>query len=241
MTALLTYLTLVLFARLLALFRDKPAPFTRIMALAVLTGVLPAAALAPNIPAFGGAVAIGVAHLLLVVTEGNDRARPWGRLITLCITIAIALTLSAADVITLAPWLDDFARHLNEWGPVGQKLVNADGAHTMSVAVCLLLSLAEPNAVVRSMLALWKIEAAEDDRDRLSHHSDLIGILERCLVFIVVALEAYNAAAFILTAKGLVKFHETKDKETAAYVLMGTFLSSVCAFSSGLLSVWLSK
>jgi hypothetical protein len=91
------------------------------------------------------------------------------------------------------------------------------------------------------MLAVWEIEAAADDRDRLSHHADLIGIQERCLVFIVVALEAYTATAFILTAKGLVKFHETKDKETAAYVLMGTSLSSVCAFASGLLSVWLAK
>jgi hypothetical protein len=51
-----------------------------------------------------------------------------GPLATLCITIATVLTLSAGDAIAVAPWLDTFAHHLNQWGPVGEKLARADGA-----------------------------------------------------------------------------------------------------------------
>lgn len=112
--------------------------------------------------------------------------------------------------------------------------------HASVWAFCLLMALSESNRLVAWALRVSRLQPASDDRAKLVHGADLIGILERFLVFIVVAFQAFNAAAFILAAKGLVRFHETKEPETASYVLVGTLLSSVLAFVWAILAMWLT-
>jgi hypothetical protein len=47
---------------------------------------------------------------------------------------------------------------------------------------------------------------------------------------------AFNAVAFILTAKSVVRFHDiVSTKDAAEYVLIGTLLSTLTAIGIGLL------
>lgn len=118
--------------------------------------------------------------------------------------------------------------------------VSYSGEHALCWLLLLLMSLSESNRMVGTLMRLWRLQPADADREKMLFAADLVGILERLLVFVVIAFQAFNAAAFILTAKGLVRFHETKEPETASYVLVGTLLSSALAFLWAILALWLT-
>lgn len=62
-----------------------------------------------------------------------------------------------------------------------------------------------------------------------------IGYAERILIFIFVLLGCYEALGFLLAAKSILRFSESKsDKGYAEYVLYGTLLSTLAALSIGL-------
>src|SRR5581483_5828454 len=62
----------------------------------------------------------------------------------------------------------------------------------------------------------------------------LIGILERLLLVMTVALAAYAALGFIIAAKGLIRIREFENRDFAEYFLIGTLTSVVLAFALGL-------
>lgn len=57
-----------------------------------------------------------------------------------------------------------------------------------------------------------------------------IGNAERLLIFVFILAGCYEAIGFLLAAKSILRFNESKqDKEYAEYVLYGTLLSVLCA------------
>ena len=72
------------------------------------------------------------------------------------------------------------------------------------------------------------LDTAEYNRGRL------IGILERLLLVMTVALSAYAALGFIIAAKGLIRIREFENRDFAEYFLIGTLTSVVVAFALGL-------
>ena len=73
------------------------------------------------------------------------------------------------------------------------------------------------------------IDTAEYNRGRL------IGDLERFLVIVTVAVQAYPAMGFIVAAKGLIRIREFENRNFAEYFLVGTLASVIVAFVLGLL------
>ena len=64
-----------------------------------------------------------------------------------------------------------------------------------------------------------------------------IGYVERILIFLFILLNRYDAIGFLLTAKSILRFSESRsDKEYAEYVLYGTLLSVLCALVIGLIA-----
>jgi len=62
-----------------------------------------------------------------------------------------------------------------------------------------------------------------------------IGYIERTLIFIFVLLGRFDALGFLLAAKSILRFSESKsDKAYAEYVLYGTLLSVLAALLIGL-------
>lgn len=58
----------------------------------------------------------------------------------------------------------------------------------------------------------------------------VIGFLERWLMFLVIVMSGdFNALAFIIAAKGLARMKQLEDRQFAEYMLIGTFLSALCA------------
>ncbi|MCL2812507.1 MAG: DUF3307 domain-containing protein [Clostridia bacterium] len=72
----------------------------------------------------------------------------------------------------------------------------------------------------------------DENTDKIIDHnaSKTIGYLERLVVFLFLLYKQYGAIAFVLTAKSVARFPETKTKEKAEYFLIGTLFSVASAF-----------
>jgi hypothetical protein len=67
------------------------------------------------------------------------------------------------------------------------------------------------------------------------NHGRLIGNAERLLLLALVAIQAYQALAFLMTAKGLFRAKALDDRNFSEYFLVGTLVSSSVAVAAGLL------
>lgn len=73
------------------------------------------------------------------------------------------------------------------------------------------------------------------NRDGLPNGGQRIGYLERILIFIFVMVGNYEVIGFLVTAKSILRFGESrKDKKYAEYVLLGTLASFLCAIVIGI-------
>lgn len=62
----------------------------------------------------------------------------------------------------------------------------------------------------------------------------LIGNLERLVLVLVVAAGSYGALAFLVAAKGLVRFEGLRDRDFAEYFLIGSLASVLVALCAGM-------
>jgi len=65
-----------------------------------------------------------------------------------------------------------------------------------------------------------------------------IGLIERFLVIVFVAVGQYGALGLILAGKSLARYEDLKDKAFAEYYLLGTLLSFLFGVIGGLLVTW---
>jgi len=63
----------------------------------------------------------------------------------------------------------------------------------------------------------------------------VIGMLERIFIYSFAISGQFAAIGFILTAKGVVRYHEFEDRAFAEYVLIGTLLSALLAMGVALI------
>ena len=87
----------------------------------------------------------------------------------------------------------------------------------------------------------WRLDISshlEAQRTSLAEAGKWIGIFERLLVFTFIITNQFAGIGFLITAKSILRFNETK-KETgrkeAEYILIGTLLSFAVAIITGLL------
>jgi hypothetical protein len=73
-----------------------------------------------------------------------------------------------------------------------------------------------------------EIDFAEYNRGRV------IGNIERLILLTFVAIQAYQALAFLMAAKGLFRAKDLENKEFAEYFLVGTLVSSMVAITAGM-------
>lgn len=99
-----------------------------------------------------------------------------------------------------------------------------------------LLILNEINLFIRYVFEAFnlypKIEAGGNKLDKEEYNAGrVIGMLERILIFFFVLIDQFAAIGFIIAAKGFTRFKELDRREFAEYVLIGTLLSSLLAFT----------
>lgn len=94
-----------------------------------------------------------------------------------------------------------------------------------------LLTLRETGNVVAFTLFAFRVTIPTN---QAFHHSGMIGSVERLLVLIFTRFYQFNAVAFILTAKTVVRFHDARDTDAAEYLLLGTLVSTLLAILTGM-------
>lgn len=103
-----------------------------------------------------------------------------------------------------------------------------------------LLVMNEMNIVLRYLM--YKLNLAPIGRKKTqSNVTDdqyntgrVIGMLERIFIYSFAISGQFAAIGFILTAKGVVRYHEFEDRAFAEYVLIGTLLSALLAMAIAL-------
>jgi hypothetical protein len=112
-----------------------------------------------------------------------------------------------------------------------------------SVTVCMALALVTTRGgafVVRGVLnKVGALPVAKPRQDE--EHIDLlefsrgriIGVLERLIVLVLMAVQAYQAIAFLMAAKGLIRSKDLESRDFAEYFLIGTLASMALALLAG--------
>ena len=105
-------------------------------------------------------------------------------------------------------------------------------------AVCFVLALmlcCKPaNILIRYILGYCKVKGLQTYEDHSSFKSGaLIGTLERWLIIFFMCLQQYEAIGFLIAAKSILRFSETRESEKSEYVLAGTLLSLTIAVGCG--------
>jgi hypothetical protein len=163
----------------------------------------------PPALAFALPVLLVVGNLLLWNQERTGEA-PGLRVITL---FSILIPFVVAEPIPL----NDFAREIP--------------ARSCILAISALLALKESNFLIRWFFRRHRLA------ERIIHmpnteNGRLIGDLERLLLLVFLWMSVPVAAPVIVAVKGLARFKQMEDTAFAEYVIIGTFLSVLCALAA---------
>ena len=120
------------------------------------------------------------------------------------------------------------------------------------IKLCILLSglilVLKVSGIIIGMLVkplIKKIDKSIDSKKKktgakgIDGGGELIGLLERLLIFFFILNGVWSAIGFLVTAKSIFRFGELKDRENrieAEYILIGTLYS----FAFGILFSWLT-
>ncbi len=157
--------------------------------------------------------------------------------IRLALLVGVAALLAAGAIAPAwRPGLQSIGTAIGRHLLIGPALHRIGVRRSLARVAALLLCTGEANGVLRLTLLTFGIHPKSNPAD-LRHYRQggLIGVIERILVLIFAANNAYNAVGFILTAKGLVRFGEMAAKEDAEYILVGTLVSTSLAIGVALL------
>lgn len=95
--------------------------------------------------------------------------------------------------------------------------------------------------IIRNLLASWTpFSQNQNDiqTDSLTNAGKYIGILERLLVFVFIAVNHWEGVGFMIAAKSVFRFSDlaqAKQRKLTEYVLVGTLLSFGLAIITGIL------
>lgn len=106
----------------------------------------------------------------------------------------------------------------------------------LMAALVLLLCWKPANLLTKHILHYCQVAVLQERPEQTTFKSGaLIGTLERWLIVFFMAMQQYEAIGFLIAAKSILRFSETKESEKSEYVLAGTLVSIVIAIACGCL------
>ncbi|MBQ7205540.1 MAG: DUF3307 domain-containing protein [Muribaculaceae bacterium] len=106
----------------------------------------------------------------------------------------------------------------------------------LMMAMALLLCWKPANLLTKHILRYCQVKILQDQPELTTFKSGaLIGTLERWLIVFFMFLQQYEAIGFLVAAKSILRFSETKESEKSEYVLAGTLVSIAIAVACGIL------
>ena len=85
--------------------------------------------------------------------------------------------------------------------------------------------------LIRHVLDMLRLQSSQY---KVKNAGRIIGILERSIMLILVAIGETSAIGFVIAAKSIARFKELDDKEFAEYYLIGSLMSMLLALTGGL-------
>lgn len=234
------YLCIILFTRLVYLYRDEATGLWFSASLGLVQALI-------VLMVFGFS-SLTVATLVVVFTLTTlsgavEKILPvhWCRLVMLGgIAVLPAGLYSVLGGFTLSPMAAGMMDHAGQIVAVVAGPVQLESGRVVSTLMGLLLLANEVNIAMRGIFhsldlvpRLGESEAggqpaARDEREY--NAGRVIGILERWLMFLVVLFgNNWSALGFIIAAKGLARFDKLKNQTFAEYMLIGTLMSALFA------------
>jgi hypothetical protein len=236
-TLFFAILNLVLLARLRLTFRDRGATVAdHVLMAAVPMLILPFLQISTAWFILLGWLLIvpGLTYLAERASQNLNLNRNRGLLLMLHIVVA-GLLSSGFPGLQSGMLVDDLL-HL-----IHQNFVPVISVNWLGVQVVLfglLLIINEMNIIIRYLMEIMNLKplpkevAGFDEQDY--NTGRVIGLLERIFIYILVLAGQFTAVGFILTAKGIIRYPELKNKTFAEYVLIGTLLSALSALVTAL-------
>lgn len=131
-----------------------------------------------------------------------------------CIAAAAAVFAYQGYAVSLIPAL----------GGVVSAIVPEGGA--VLGWACVLVAICKPANITIKHLARYR--PAQEERDTLKNAGAFIGILERIIIALFLAVGQYAAIGLVLTAKSVARYDKiSRDQAFAEYYLLGTLLSTL--------------
>jgi len=96
------------------------------------------------------------------------------------------------------------------------------------LVVCLAFLTTPTSIIMKTIFSKWNISKLTKGNESLKDAGKYIGILERLLVFIFIAVGHWEAVGFLITAKSVFRFGDltsTKERKLTEYILIGTLIS----------------
>lgn len=102
--------------------------------------------------------------------------------------------------------------------------------------ILILLVITKPFSITIKKL-LFHFRPAENKEEKSTANAGaLIGILERCIILLLLFLNQYSAIGFVLTAKSIARYNKIADNPSfSEYYLLGTLLSTMLVIIAYLL------
>lgn len=146
----------------------------------------------------------------------------------------LAILFSPAAETEIAGYLQPF---FDQTGGIRSDMMLAVQAYLFGG----LLVMNEMNIVLRYLMKVLKLAPIGEEKNEESisekeyNTGRVIGMLERIFIYTFTLAGQFAAIGFVLTAKGVVRYREFKDRTFAEYVLIGTLMSALLAMGSAFL------
>ncbi|WP_242205144.1 DUF3307 domain-containing protein [Aestuariivivens insulae] len=104
--------------------------------------------------------------------------------------------------------------------------------------LCFLFLTTPASIIMKTIFIKWNISELTKNNRSLEGAGKYIGILERCLVFIFIIFDHWEAVGFLITAKSVFRFGDLKKskyRQLTEYILIGTLISFSIAIVTGII------
>ncbi len=111
-------------------------------------------------------------------------------------------------------------------------MVGLSATKTLSWIVILLIICKPTNIAISRILYIYKPLKAEINSGQEKDIGKFVGIIERVIIIMLVALNQYSAIGLVLTAKSIARYDKiSKNPTFSEYYLIGTLLSTLAAIA----------
>ncbi|GAA3584091.1 DUF3307 domain-containing protein [Snuella lapsa] len=110
--------------------------------------------------------------------------------------------------------------------------------NSLLLILCFIFLTTPASIIMKTIFIKWNISELTKNNKSLEDAGKYIGILERCLVFIFIIFNHWEAVGFLITAKSVFRFGDlkkSKHRQLTEYILIGTLISFSIAIITGII------